>query len=80
MRSRIDLEEKVENKDRRFGSATEYYPATVIIGRLHRPALFTPRQIGEALERAKSNPEDVPKPEPGLLGRIKSWLAARWVH
>jgi hypothetical protein len=41
MESNIILAEKVENKDRRFGSAIEYYPAMVETDGQESPALFT---------------------------------------
>ena len=75
MRSRIDLAEKVDNKDRRFGAALEYYPVMIVTGLRRQPALFTPAQISEALARAKANPEDMPKP--GIWERIRQWLTAR---
>ena len=52
MRSKLDLSERVPNKDRRFGAALEYYPAQIVTGFLRRPALFTPAQISEAMRRA----------------------------
>lgn len=75
MRSNLDLSEKVANKDRRFGAALEYYPARIITGGRTRTALFTARQIGEALARYEANPEDVPSPS--MWERVKAWLAAR---
>lgn len=75
MSSRIGLAEMVENKDRRFGAAMEYYPARIITGGRTRTALFTARQISEALARYEANPEDVPNPS--MWERGKAWLAAR---
>jgi len=62
MKSKIDLTEKVENKDRKFGSALHYYPCHVEgkdgkVGNL----LFTVDQIDEAMKRAEANPEDMPE-------------------
>lgn len=74
MKSRIDLSERVENKERRFGAALEYYPATIITGIRRRPALFTPAQISEAMMRAEANAEDMP--EPTLWERLLAWLVA----
>lgn len=74
MRSRIDLAEKVDNKDRRFGSALSYFPVMIVTGKRKQPALFTAAQIGEAMERASANPEDVPVPPPSLWRRFVSWL------
>ena len=75
MRSRLDLSEKVENKDRRFGAALEYYPAKIVTGRRERDALFTPGQISEAIARAESNREDIPLP--GFWQRVWAWLVSR---
>ena len=62
VKSMIRKSEKVENTQRRFGSATEYYPAYVenLVGEI-RPALFTQDAIAEAIRRAEKNPEDVPE-------------------
>ena len=72
MRSKLDLSEKVPNKDRRFGAAVEYYPAKIVTGRRERDALFTPGQISEAIARAESNREDIPRPT--RWQRVKAWL------
>jgi hypothetical protein len=62
MKSKIYLKEIVENKDRKFGSLLEYYPARVETedGKVFN-ALFTENDINEAMLRAESNPEDIPK-------------------
>lgn len=57
MESKIILTDRVVNKDRRFGSATHYYPC-LIDG---TPALFTEEQLQVAQERARRNPEDMPE-------------------
>ena len=75
MRSRINLAEKVPNKDRRFGAALEYYPAKIVTGRRERDALFTPGQISEAIARAESNREDIPPP--GFWQKVWAWLVSR---
>jgi len=67
MNSKIDLTEQVENKDRKFGSTTHYFPAKTEDG---QPLLFTENQINEALHRAKSNPEDMPAENSNLF----DWL------
>jgi hypothetical protein len=54
MKSEILTEEKVENKDRKFGSRLIYYPC-VIDG---KKALFTENQLKIAIERGKKNTED----------------------
>ncbi len=61
MDSKIYLDEKVENRDRRFGSQLEYYPTKIVIqpGEM-TSALFTKHQIDEAIARAERNPEDMP--------------------
>lgn len=70
---KLYLQERVENKDRRFGSNKEYFP--VIVRRFDGqevPALFTDHDITAAIERAKVNPEDVPEDKSFwdiLLGR-----------
>lgn len=62
MKSEIHLTEEVDNKDRKFGSALNYFPAYVIADNGDKePALFTHDQITEAMARAKRNPEDIPQ-------------------
>ncbi len=72
VKSKIYLSELVENKERRFGSATEYYPVYVEDenGVVHE-ALFTCHQLEEAMTRAEVNPEDVPAE---YKGGLFSWL------
>ena len=60
MKSTIYLDEKVPNLDRRFGSAKEYYPVTIISGDNAHRGLFTPAAIKEAIRRGRANPEDFP--------------------
>ena len=74
MHSKIYLDDKVPNTERRFGQAPEYYPVMIVTGSRRFPAMFTPAQISEAMERAAGNPEDIPKP--GLWQRFKTWLTA----
>lgn len=76
MRSKLDLSERVPNKDRRFGAALEYYPAQIVTGFLRRHALFTPAQISEAMRRAEENHEDVPEPSrwAHMAASIRRWL------
>lgn len=76
MKSIIHLSEKVPNRDRRFGSALEYYPCTIKTGPRVVPALFTPAQISEAISRAANNPEDMPQHKTWWQ-RLKAWLVAR---
>lgn len=62
MKSKLYIKEIVENKDRKFGSILQYYPAKVELddGSIEN-ALFTEDQINVALERASENPEDIPE-------------------
>jgi len=52
----------VENKDKKFGAADEYYAVWVenSIG-LEYPLLFTQREVKVAMDRASKNPEDIPQ-------------------
>lgn len=62
MDSKIKLDEVVKNKDRHFGSQIYYYPCIVVdVDGNERNALFTENQIEVAINRADSNPEDIPK-------------------
>ena len=67
MNSQIDLSERVTNKARKFGSTTHYFPAETTDG---QPLLFTESQINEAMYRAKTNPEDMPREHKSLF----DWL------
>ncbi len=60
----------VSNKGRAFGASPAYVPAMVeqAAGNL-QPALFTQEQIAVAIERARANPEDAPRP---------SWVREQW--
>lgn len=73
MTSRIYLADKVPNTERRFGSATHYYPVTIITGHRRETAMFTPNEIGVAILRAKDNPEDAPQQASSLWHRIIAW-------
>jgi hypothetical protein len=64
MESRIVIDEVVENKERKFGSDTKYYPCIIEISGIlgySENALFTRKQINEAIIRAERNPEDLPE-------------------
>ena len=66
MESKIVIDEAVENKERKFGSNTKYYPAEIIISSklgYTEYALFTREQIDVAMKRAERNPEDIEKDE-----------------
>ena len=54
MKSEILTEEKVENKNRKFGSCLVYFPC-IIDG---EKALFTNHELRTAIERGKINTED----------------------
>jgi hypothetical protein len=60
--STIHLNEKVENTERKFGAALEYYPVEVINESGNTQwAMFTQSEIDVAVERATKNKEDIPK-------------------
>lgn len=64
--SEIKLEEKVGNKERRFGEDTEYFPVYVTTENGEPvPALFTGNQLKVAIKRAKKNMEDMPDKDGG---------------
>lgn len=71
-RNRIDTLERVENIDRRFGSASQYHVVWVRGCAGWKPALFTDDQIRVATERAAANPEDVTR-------RVR-WNKALFTH
>lgn len=56
MKSRIYLSEKVPNRDRRFGSVSEYYPATVVDREMSSPAMFTEQEILRAMDSTCTAP------------------------
>jgi hypothetical protein len=60
--SQINLAEVVPNNERKFGSATAYYPCKVKMqdGTV-KVALFTENEIKLCIERAERNPEDIPQ-------------------
>jgi len=62
MKSKIYLREVVDNKDFRFGQTLEYYPVRVEDeeGTIAN-ALFPAGQIEDAIRRAETNIEDIPK-------------------
>lgn len=62
--SKIFLNEKVENTERKFGSALEYQPLYVVMADGSQvPAMFTIDAIEDAIARAARNPEDMPDKE-----------------
>ncbi len=59
--SKILTSERVGNKERRFGSAVEYYPVMLTDDKGEEiPALFTKSQLDTAIKRASENMEDIP--------------------
>ncbi len=57
--------ERIPNTDRRFGAALEYVVAYLLqSGQDPQPLLFTVEQLRDAVDRAKTNPEDCPPFEP----------------
>lgn len=75
--SKIITAEIVDNERREFGSTLRYYPAYVVYSDCTVPALFTRAQLDVAIDRARSNPEDVPpmfvKPKP-FWRRLVDWF------
>jgi hypothetical protein len=65
----LKTNEKVSNKERRFGESIDYFPVYITTdGDEPVPALFTGNQIKVAIDRAKKNMEDMPsKDEGGFL-------------
>ena len=64
MKSKIYLNDIVENKDRKFGSNNQYVVCNIEFedGRV-LPAMFTLSNIELAINRSNKNPEDIPKKE-----------------
>ena len=60
--SKIYQENKVENTERKFGSALEYHPVKVVATTGEETwALFTETEIEKAVDRATKNKEDIPQ-------------------
>lgn len=57
----IKMVEKVNNTERRFGSAKEYFPVWIEADGKKQPAMFTLHELRQAIERAQTNPEDMPE-------------------
>lgn len=58
----IDIRKEVVNLDRKFGSDLYYIPVTIIDrDGVKRQGLMTHSQLDVAIERARQNPEDLPK-------------------
>ena len=59
MKSKIEMSESVNNKDRKFGSWKTYFPAKIkLADGTEIKALFTMSQLNVAMERASKNTED----------------------
>lgn len=58
----IKMNEVVDNTERKFGEALEYYPVRVKTKEGEDSwAMFTENEIKDAMERASKNKEDIPK-------------------
>jgi hypothetical protein len=58
----IYVNEVVENTERKFGSALEYYPVYIKnADGDYVPAMFTLNELEIAIKRAANNPEDTPR-------------------
>lgn len=69
--SKIFLNEKVENTERKFGSALEYQPLYVVMADGSEvPAMFTIDAIEDAIDRASRNPEDVPEEDKSFFEKL----------
>lgn len=65
IKSKVRLKEKIENKDRLFGSNTHYYPAYIkTLSGAEVPAFFTASQLKIAMQRSVKNKEDLIELEP----------------
>lgn len=59
MKSKIYIDERVVNKDRKFGEAKHYYPCRIVgIHGTELDAAFTRNVLEEAIERGNKNKED----------------------
>ena len=59
IKSKILLNEKLNNKDKKFGAANEYYQAFIYDeSDTETFALFTKHEISQAIKRGNKNPED----------------------
>ena len=75
MKSVIYLSEKVENKDRLFGSAKEYLPVNIVCSNgTELKGLFTVGAVREAIKRGDANPEDFPVKQ-SIWQRVKQWFS-----
>lgn len=67
--------EAVDNKNRKFGASTVYYPVWIqTIDGKWVPALFTSKAIEDAIKRGENNPEDIPPRSESTPTRFWRWL------
>lgn len=60
--SEIRMSEAVDNTERKFGEALEYFPAKVVRKDGSEAwAMFTESDLERAIARAEKNKEDIPK-------------------
>ena len=60
--SKIYMEDVVENTERKFGAAKEYFPVKIINSDDSETwAMFTETELINANERAMKNKEDIPQ-------------------
>lgn len=60
MKSALHASEVVANRNRRFGAATTYYPCRLIrADGSAAPMLFTDAELAVAVDRARTNAEDI---------------------
>jgi len=58
----IKLEERVDNTERKFGAALDYFPSQILLEDGTKLwAMFTKTEIDNAIKRAEKNKEDIPK-------------------
>ena len=63
--SKLLRKEEISNKDRQFGSADFYYPLWVVErDGSYSFALFTTRELENAIERGRKNPANLVPPQP----------------
>lgn len=73
MSSKIELTDKVENTQRKFGEIKGFYYPVKVYDEYgtYQWAMFTESTIQDAIKRAEKNEEDIPKT---LLERLFGWL------
>jgi len=60
--SRILMKEKVDNTERKFGEALNYFPVVIeSASGVVKCGMFTEDEIEKAIVRAEKNREDIPK-------------------